>query len=266
MSIADKITQLTNIRAAIRAALQNKGIAAASSHNFSDFAADISGIPSGSVTPGSLIVVMCSTGIDSVFAAINNVTYPGYLDTSTHTAYITIPYTMTSGTVTVRGYAGSTVVATDTVTISGIDKYYSAVLETGTIYDAGTWYTRTQSWLARNNGISLRASDGSAYIIMTATAGTGEGFVASRYPIFLPASCTAIKVTISMKTTPTLYFGIFDGNTLAHADISAMLALAVGENTFTVPSSALGKEMYLWFGTDSNTTTTTNRITKIEFV
>lgn len=60
MSIADKITQLTNIRAAIRAALQNKGIAAAASHNFSDFAADIAAIVTGvtlqskSVSPSTL--------------------------------------------------------------------------------------------------------------------------------------------------------------------------------------------------------------------
>ena len=47
MSIADKITQLTNIRTAIRTALQNKGIAAATSHNFADFAADIAAIATG---------------------------------------------------------------------------------------------------------------------------------------------------------------------------------------------------------------------------
>lgn len=58
MSIADKITQLTNIRAAIRQALVNKGISA-SAHNFSDFAADIAAIATGatlqskSVTPGA---------------------------------------------------------------------------------------------------------------------------------------------------------------------------------------------------------------------
>ena len=47
MSIADKITQLTNIRTAIRTALQNKGVAAAVSHNFADFAADIASIVTG---------------------------------------------------------------------------------------------------------------------------------------------------------------------------------------------------------------------------
>lgn len=47
MSIADKVTQLTNIRAAIRTALISKGISAASSHNFTNFAADISAIPTG---------------------------------------------------------------------------------------------------------------------------------------------------------------------------------------------------------------------------
>ena len=44
MSIADKITQLTNIRAAIRTALQSKGVSA-SAHDFADFANDILAIP-----------------------------------------------------------------------------------------------------------------------------------------------------------------------------------------------------------------------------
>lgn len=53
MSIADKITQLTNIRAAIRTALQNKGISAASSHDFADFAADIAAIVIGGTIQSS---------------------------------------------------------------------------------------------------------------------------------------------------------------------------------------------------------------------
>ena len=53
MSIADKITQLTNIRAAIRTALQNKGISAASSHDFADFAADIAAIVTGGTIQSS---------------------------------------------------------------------------------------------------------------------------------------------------------------------------------------------------------------------
>lgn len=65
MSIADKITQLTNIRAAIRTALQNKGIAAAVSHNFSDFAADIAAIVTG-VTLQSKRVSASTSGVTVV--------------------------------------------------------------------------------------------------------------------------------------------------------------------------------------------------------
>lgn len=47
MSIADKITELTTIRGDIRTALAGKGVSA-SDHNFSDFADDITSIPTGS--------------------------------------------------------------------------------------------------------------------------------------------------------------------------------------------------------------------------
>ena len=47
MSIASEITRLQNIKAAIRQALVNKGIAAASSHDMADFAADIGNIATG---------------------------------------------------------------------------------------------------------------------------------------------------------------------------------------------------------------------------
>ena len=74
MSIADKITQLTNIRAAIRTALQNKGIAAAASHNFSDFAADIAAIATGanlqskrvSASTSGVTVVTPDSGYDGL--------------------------------------------------------------------------------------------------------------------------------------------------------------------------------------------------------
>ena len=65
MSIADKITQLTNIRAAIRTALQNKGVAAAASHNFADFAADIAAIVTG-VTLQSKRVSASTSGVTTV--------------------------------------------------------------------------------------------------------------------------------------------------------------------------------------------------------
>lgn len=264
MSIASEITRLQNAKTAIRNALVAKGISAASSHNMADFATDISSIVSGSVTPGSLIIVFCSKNITAVSAVVNNTTYQGYLDTSTYWGYITIPYTVTSGTVTVNGYSGSTIVATDTVALSGINKYAVAVLSSGVLYNAGTWNVRDETWLARSNGINLRASASTSYLILTGSAGTGTGFSVTRYPVVIPASGTSLKVTLTLKGTPTLYVGLAVGNVLGDMAISDMVALIVGENTYSIPSSLKGKEVYIWFGTDNCTSTTTNRVTKIE--
>lgn len=51
MSIADKITQLTTIRASMREKLVAKGVDA-STHDFADFPNDVESIPSGGGTDG----------------------------------------------------------------------------------------------------------------------------------------------------------------------------------------------------------------------
>lgn len=358
MSIADKITQLTNIRAAIRTALVNKGISAASSHNFSDFASDIGAIsggggitPSGTVnittngihdvtsyananvnvgaspslqsktvTPtkngmtvspdsgydglssvvvngdddlvpgniadgvtifgvtgtlsggsvinGSLIEVMCSTDIDAVTAVIGGTIYNGYLDTSTNTAYITIPYTVTSGTATINGYRSGSIVATDTVTISGINKYCAAVLSSNVLYNAATWNIRKPTWLTRSTGASgastLRITDSaSGYLILTTSAGSSAGYSTMRYPMILPADCSGVKVTVSVKNATALYLAVYAGNTVSADYFFDVVSMAVGENTFTIPASLRSKEVYLWLGGYAGSTTT-SRVTKIE--
>ncbi len=51
MSIADKLTQLDEIRSSMRTKLVAKGVDA-STHNFADFPDDIDNIPSGGGTDG----------------------------------------------------------------------------------------------------------------------------------------------------------------------------------------------------------------------
>ena len=362
MSIADKITQLTNIRAAIRSALVNKGVTAASTHNYEDFASDIAAISggggggitpsgtinittngthdvtsyasanvnvsaspnlqsktvtptaagltvtpgsnydglssvvvegdadlvpgniadgvtifgvtgtlsSGSIINGSLIEVMCSTDIDAVTAVIGSNTYNGFLDTSTNTAYITIPYTVTSGTATINGYHNGTIVATDTVTISGINKYCAAVYSSSALYNAGTWNIRKPTFVTRSpasGASSLRITDtaSNGYLILTSSSGTSAGYSTMRYPMVLPANCTGLKVTVSQKNSTDLYLAVYAGTTVSADYFSDQISMAVGENTFTIPAGLRGKEVYMWLGGIASATKT-NRVTKIEIV
>lgn len=94
----------------------------------------------GSVVNGSLIVATCSSNIDSVTATIGSNTYTAYLNTSTHIAYITIPYTITSGTVRVHGFVNGTEKTWADVTLSGIDKYTVALDTSAYLFRNGTWY------------------------------------------------------------------------------------------------------------------------------
>lgn len=330
MSIADKITQLTNIRAAIRSALQNKGIAAAASHNFSDFAADIAAIATGAnlqsksftptaagrtitpdsgydglsqvvvagdadlvagniksgvnifgvtgsyapasvnlqsksvspstvaqtvspdagydglsqvevagaplqtrtVTPtaaglevtksnsswyglfkvnvngdvnliaenikkdvsifgvtgtyegggsqpinGSLIVATCSSNITEVTATIGGNTYTAYLNASTHKAYITIPYTITSGTVRVHGFVNGTEKTWADVVLNGIDKYTVALDTSAYLFRNGTWYgIDSHEWVryAPNQWTgTINVSESNNVITLALGAGSG---------------------------------------------------------------------------------------------
>lgn len=60
MSIASEITRLQNIKAAIRQALVNKGIAAASSHDMADFATDIGNIATGATLQSKRVSALTS--------------------------------------------------------------------------------------------------------------------------------------------------------------------------------------------------------------
>lgn len=78
MSIASEITALTADRNAIRTALVNQGVTAASTHGFDDFATDIASISAG----GSIEI---TETLDSHGGTILNITTEGELDLSNDT-------------------------------------------------------------------------------------------------------------------------------------------------------------------------------------
>lgn len=84
-----------------------------------------------------------------------------------------------------------------------------------------------------------------------------------RYPMILPADCSGVKVTVSVKNATALYLAVYAGNTVSADYFFDVVSMAVGENTFTIPASLRSKEVYLWLGGYAGSTTT-SRVTKIE--
>lgn len=99
---------------------------------------------------GSLIEITCSSNIDQVTATVNSHTYSAQLDTATHKAYVTIPYTDTTlaRTCVLRGYTNGTQATSATLSMSTGINYYTAYLSTYSyLYDNGTYYgINSPSW------------------------------------------------------------------------------------------------------------------------
>lgn len=100
---------------------------------------------------GSLIEITCSSNIDQVTATVNGHTYTAYLDTATHKAYVTIPYSDTTAarTCVLRGYIeGSQATSANLSMAKGVG-YYTATLTTYEwLFKNGTWYgLDTHEWI-----------------------------------------------------------------------------------------------------------------------
>lgn len=71
MSIADKLTQLSNIRTAIRQKLVSKGITDAGAHDYADFAEDIENISAGVTPTGTISITQNGTHDVTAYASAN---------------------------------------------------------------------------------------------------------------------------------------------------------------------------------------------------
>ena len=100
---------------------------------------------------GSMIEITCSSNIDQVTATVNGNTYTATLDTTTHKAYVTIPYTDTTAarTCVLKGYIeGSQATSANLSMAKGVG-YYTATLTTYEwLFKNGTWYgLDTHEWI-----------------------------------------------------------------------------------------------------------------------
>ena len=129
------------------------------------------------VVNGSLIVATCSSNIDEVTATIGSNTFTAYLNTSTHKAYITIPYTITSGTVRVHGFVNGTEKTWADVVISGIDKYTVALDTSAYLFRNGTWYgLESHEWVryapsSYAGGITVTEENGKLKFVLSQQGG-----------------------------------------------------------------------------------------------
>ena len=133
----------------------------------------VTGTYEGGAVNGSLIEISCSSNIDQVTATVNGNTYTANLNTSTHKAYVTIPYTDTTAarTCTLKGYNSGSQVTSASVSMTAGIGYYTASLSTSAyLYNNGTWYGVTNpTWTKTVNTSSV--SDSSSGLLFTCPNG-----------------------------------------------------------------------------------------------
>ena len=227
----------------------------------------VTGTYEGEVVNGSLIVATCSSNITEVTATIGSNTYTGYLNTSTHKAYITIPYTITSGTVRVHGYVNGTEKTWADVTLSGIDKYTVALDTSAYLYRNGTWYgVDSHSWTRYAPSTyagTINVSEGTNTLTLALSPNTGGG---TRYawvylsPKISNRGYTQLEITVDSLATSDAVCA------QCVSSISQIQSYALSVGTNTIPCTTDG--FFLEFYMNDWTTRTVNTavISSIRFV
>lgn len=123
MSIATEITNLTNDRAAIRTALVNKGVTAASEHGFSSFAADIAAIVAGGGISNTDGVIVVLTKANATVAASPSLNFSVHELSGNPTAHIAAVPPNAFGTYTITTSSSTAADKTATVNVEGSTLY-----------------------------------------------------------------------------------------------------------------------------------------------
>lgn len=227
----------------------------------------VTGSYAGEVINGSLIVATCSSNITSVTATIGNDTYTAYLNTSTHKAYITIPYTRTSGTVRVHGFVNGVEKVWADVVLSGIDKYTVALDTSQWLFNNGTWYgLDTHEWVRvvqqYAGGITVTESGGKITLVLSQQGGGTRYAWEYLSPRISNRGYTQLEIvvdSIATNDTVTAYCGANVSN-----EHSIGTALSVGTNRIPCTTDGFYLEFYM---NDWNTrTVNTVVISSLKFV
>ena len=223
--------------------------------------------PASTPINGSLIVATCSSDITSVSTTISGVTYTAYLDTSTHTAYLTIPYTITSGTITVNGYSNGTLMATANITLNGINKYTTSLTHETVLYNRGTWYNYSPTF-TEGEDVTMSEDSIQLRIIANRTIQTGISETIKMTPSVSPVGFSEIKFNIvNANATYPVKFVVSASSSSAPV-ASAVEITSAGEFVYTIPTDLRGSPIYFWWIVKGrpgyNTVVCT--INKIEFV
>lgn len=216
MSIASQITRLQNIKTAIRQALVNKGITAASTHDMDDFATDISNIPSGgtyqskSVSPStSSQTVTPDSGYDALSSVtVNAVSLQSKSQTITPDANWSGSTTAAKSITPDSGYLGMSSVAVSTpmcrdymlMTANGTETpstVYSgdtsqsnsqkllkmAPTKTGMVYTGSYLYLQPNSYLG--NATASDVASGKTFSSSNGIQITGTGSSGTTSPLYV---------------------------------------------------------------------------------
>ena len=227
----------------------------------------LSQVTVAAVTPiavtGALVIATIGSNVTRVVGSIGG--YTADADISDTTAYMIVPATYISGTLTLTAYQGSTAVMTATVSITAIDKYTVSLVASAVLYENGDWNNYSPSFIQGDN-VAISEDATRLRLIAQRTITTGNIEYIIMTPAVSPSGYSKIKFTIySVNSTYHASFGVSASSTSMP---SALYEIdSAGTFTYTIPSNLRGRSIYFWFALNGRAgyNTVLCLISKIEF-